>query len=485
MKRFFILLLICPVLLFTGAEQLAAQGFTDILGNNGRIGVGFVATHLDGLNESTSAGPGGELFYSFDLNDNIFVAAGLGFYTVNDELLKATALRQTLFPSVDLKIGYAFLGTAGFSPYIYGGLHAFGTKQTIIAIDNTQDLGFDGSIFAGGGLQLAISDNLNFFLNGDYRYVATSTAAVKPKYWTAHAGISYSLSPRKRTREEIEFPVDDNELALEELFQSGGTTSDSNARSSSTGDAALDALFNTAGKPADDGSVATSDQVALDELFGGQTAESGGQEDDADAISMLFEGEESAAGNGAYDNTEVGQLMARVQSLKDEIAVRDREIDDLKDKVQRNEMAIAQFSRGVAGQYAGIDGAFGEVTAGNYTQLYQNALQKHYNRQYSEAIREFTMLLNAMPEHKLASNCQYWIGESYNAMGDYRNAIDAFTAVLDFGSSYKYDDALIMNGLIYMKLGNKSSARENFQQLVSKYPDSEYAPKAMRYLGRL
>lgn len=479
-------LLICPVLLCMFAARLPAQGFTDILGNNGRIGVGFVATHYDGWSPSTSAGPGGELFYSFDLNDNIFVAAGVGFYTVYDDLLKATAWKQTLFPSVDLKVGYAFLGTAGFSPYVYGGLQAFGRKFTTIVTDNTQDLGFDGSLFAGAGIQLNLSDNLNFFLNGDYRYVATATAAVKPKYWSAHAGISYSLSPRTRTREEIEFPVDDNELALEDLFRSGGVSGEGdNAASSSTGDAALDALFNTADVQNADAGNSTADQVALDELFGDDTTNSGSESDNADAISMLFNGEESGADNTVSNNSEVGQLMDRVQSLKNEIAVRDQEIDDLKEQVQRNEKAIAQFSRGVAGQYAGIDGAFSSINASNFKQLYQNALQKHYNRQYEEAIREFSLLLKAMPQHTLASNCQYWIGESYNAMGDYRDAIDAFSAVLNYGSSYKYDDALIMNGLIYMKLGNKSSARENFQQLVSKYPDSEYAPKAMRYLGRL
>ena len=42
-----------------------------------------------------------------------------------------------------------------------------------------------------------------------------------------------------------------------------------------------------------------------------------------------------------------------------------------------------------------------------------------------------------------------------------------------------------MSGLCYMKLGETNNARTQFQELVSRYPQSEYAPKAMRYLGSL
>ena len=63
--------------------------------------------------------------------------------------------------------------------------------------------------------------------------------------------------------------------------------------------------------------------------------------------------------------------------------------------------------------------------------------------------------------------------------------MNAFQAVMNYRRSYKFDDALLMSGLCYMRLGDPIMARENFQQLVSRYPESEYAPKAMRYLGQL
>ena len=108
-----------------------------------------------------------------------------------------------------------------------------------------------------------------------------------------------------------------------------------------------------------------------------------------------------------------------------------------------------------------------------------------YNKKFQDSIQIFRQLMTTDPDHQLASNCQYWIGEAYNAMKDYRNAIDSFNVVLKYRKSYKLDDALIMNGLCYFKLGDKTNARDNFQELLSRFPDSEYAPKAMRYLGQL
>ena len=93
--------------------------------------------------------------------------------------------------------------------------------------------------------------------------------------------------------------------------------------------------------------------------------------------------------------------------------------------------------------------------------------------------------MTSNPDHRLASNCQYWIGESYNAMKQYQEALNAFNSVMSYRTSYKFDDALIMSGICHLRLGDRTTARENFQQLVSRFPDSEYAPKAMRYLGRL
>ena len=161
-------------------------------------------------------------------------------------------------------------------------------------------------------------------------------------------------------------------------------------------------------------------------------------------------------------------------------ARRSRQISTLQNKVDANERAISQFSQGRVG---GTSTTY--TPSGDFKANYQQALQTFYNRQYQDAIQIFRSLMASNPNHQLASNCQYWIGESYNAMKQYREALNAFNSVMNYGKSFKFDDALIMSGLCNMKLGDSATARENFEQLVSRYPNSEYAPKAMRYLGRL
>ena len=125
------------------------------------------------------------------------------------------------------------------------------------------------------------------------------------------------------------------------------------------------------------------------------------------------------------------------------------------------------------------------LSDGEFKTRYASALSKFHMKRYQEAIQDFRALSASNPKHVLSSNCHYWIGECFNAMGDYRKAISEFQTVLGYASSYKLDDALIMGGLCYLKLGENNTARSQFQELLNRYPESEYAPKAMRYLGRL
>jgi len=116
---------------------------------------------------------------------------------------------------------------------------------------------------------------------------------------------------------------------------------------------------------------------------------------------------------------------------------------------------------------------------------YNLGLQYFDQKHYQDALKTFSEMLKVNPTHQLASNCQYWIGECYNAMGEYGKAIEAFQAVLQYASSYKHEDALLMQGLCFTRLDDRAAAREQFQHLLNAYPDSEHKFVAERYLGML
>ena len=51
--------------------------------------------------------------------------------------------------------------------------------------------------------------------------------------------------------------------------------------------------------------------------------------------------------------------------------------------------------------------------------------------------------------------------------------------------SYKKDDATLMLGRCYMKMNDFETARNYLQELLNKYPDSEYVGKAKEWLNRI
>ena len=118
-------------------------------------------------------------------------------------------------------------------------------------------------------------------------------------------------------------------------------------------------------------------------------------------------------------------------------------------------------------------------------QRYQNALANFNAKKFHAAISKLTQLSNENPNHRLAGNFIYWIGESYFGLRNYASALEAFKNVAKYKSSPKLDDSLLMSGLCYLKLGDGGKAKQKFQELLQKYPKSEYRGKARRYLQSL
>lgn len=117
-----------------------------------------------------------------------------------------------------------------------------------------------------------------------------------------------------------------------------------------------------------------------------------------------------------------------------------------------------------------------------YNSAYESSLDIFRKGSYQTAKLNFTDLLKFDPNHRMASNCQYWIGECDFAMGNYEEAIGAFQSVLQYPESPKKDDALLMLGQSYMNLNRPQDARSSFQELLNKYPGSEYVSRAQNYL---
>ena len=113
---------------------------------------------------------------------------------------------------------------------------------------------------------------------------------------------------------------------------------------------------------------------------------------------------------------------------------------------EKNEVAAAPNKSDSRKPVAARAETIGSVTkrGSRISTAYKDALDRFRGRRYSEAIDILQWLLQQYPDDTLASNCEYWIGESYFGLTDYKKAYAAFKRVTLYNGSTKRNDAVTM-----------------------------------------
>lgn len=124
------------------------------------------------------------------------------------------------------------------------------------------------------------------------------------------------------------------------------------------------------------------------------------------------------------------------------------------------------------------------VNPGEANSAYAAALDQFKKRNFADAAAQFEAILSAGPGSSLEDNCHYWIGESMYGMKKYNDAIKEFETVLGFKGSGKRPDAQLMIGNAFAMLGDKESARDAYNKVVSNYPASDVVEKAKTKLAK-
>jgi tol-pal system protein YbgF len=125
------------------------------------------------------------------------------------------------------------------------------------------------------------------------------------------------------------------------------------------------------------------------------------------------------------------------------------------------------------------------TTAPRAEKLYASALALFSNREYPEATGKFREFVAEFPDHKLAGNAQYWIGECHYTQRRFGEAAEEFAKVeRDFPASPKVPASLYKKGLSLWELKRTADAQATLQHLVDTHPQSEEAGKAREKLER-
>lgn len=107
-------------------------------------------------------------------------------------------------------------------------------------------------------------------------------------------------------------------------------------------------------------------------------------------------------------------------------------------------------------------------------------------RSFAKARGLLEAFIAGHPTHELADDAQYWIGQSYFQEKNFEGAILAFNKVqVDYANGDKAPEALLLEALSFLSLGDQASARELLGRVIGKYPDSAAAGEARERLESL
>lgn len=117
---------------------------------------------------------------------------------------------------------------------------------------------------------------------------------------------------------------------------------------------------------------------------------------------------------------------------------------------------------------------------------YEAAQNQRRNGNYQGTISAFQAFLAQYPKSTLAPRAQYWIGDSYFNLRDFKNAIASQnTLIKNYPESSSVPDALLNIASSQMEMGDSTAAKKTMDGLIARYPASEAAEKARRRLATL
>jgi tol-pal system protein YbgF len=110
-------------------------------------------------------------------------------------------------------------------------------------------------------------------------------------------------------------------------------------------------------------------------------------------------------------------------------------------------------------------------SGGSAEKLYQGGYESLLGRRFGDAEGSFKMFIDRHRDHPLASDAQYWLGETYYVQGDYKQAAQSFLkGYRDYPDGRKAPDTLLKLAMSLQQLEQTSQACSTFAEVAKKYP---------------
>ena len=173
---------------------------------------------------------------------------------------------------------------------------------------------------------------------------------------------------------------------------------------------------------------------------------------------------------------ETAESLGRMEGKLDDIMARFRIASERQPPPRPANPPAAQDSSASAAKPA--------ASAANTTQLYDQATTDLTQGRYAMALTGYRDYLKRFPDTDLADNAQYGAGECFFAQAKFDSALVEYKQV---GTRWATGDrapaALYKVGLCQERLGRKDEAKQTFEDLVKRFPQSGEAQLARDRIG--
>lgn len=115
--------------------------------------------------------------------------------------------------------------------------------------------------------------------------------------------------------------------------------------------------------------------------------------------------------------------------------------------------------------------------------LYMSGVFAYQNEDYGSALEKFSMLNFEEVPSNTFENIIYWMADSYQHTGQYKEAFGLLNKLTTVGKT-RIDDALIQMGLLHKKMGQNDLAEAAFHDVVAFHPESEYVRLAQMEINK-
>jgi TolA-binding protein len=180
-------------------------------------------------------------------------------------------------------------------------------------------------------------------------------------------------------------------------------------------------------------------------------------------------------------SSDVRTLQSAVSDLTNMVSKLQTQLTDLSNvvKVLSAPPPAAPSQPGANPGGAGPGGSAADLPTISATDLYSNADRDRIGGKLDLALSEFSDYLRWYGNTDMAPYAQYYIGWIHASQGDYDDAVKDYDLVLEkYSDNKKTPDALFGKGTALVKLGRRTDANKEFQELLKRFPKSDLAPRA-------